>query len=74
MTVDDRDILKAVQRMYPNNYPAQTGALRAVLTSVLISVKARDPKMFQEIVEFEVRCQERIKALEELAEADKDLL
>ena len=81
MTVDDRDILESVERMYPRDYPSQAGALRAILTNVLVSVEARDPKMYQEIVEFEMRCQERemrcqerMKALEELAEADKDLL
>ena len=63
MTVDHRDILESVERMHPNNYPAQAGALRAILTSVLISVRVRDPEMYQEIVEFEVRCEERMKAL-----------
>ena len=63
MTVDYRDILEAVDRIYSNNYPAQTGALRAILTSVLVSVKVRDPDMFQEIVESEMQIQERMEAL-----------
>jgi hypothetical protein len=30
--------------------------------------------MFQEIMQFEMRVEERMKALEDLAEADKDLI
>ena len=38
--------------------------LRAILRSVLIYVEAHDPEMFQEIMQFEMRCQERMKALD----------
>ena len=68
MTVDHRDILESVERMHPNDYPAKTGALRAILTSVLISVRVRDPEMYQEIVEFEMCIQDRMKARKELGE------
>ena len=51
MTTDYRDITKAVELMFPNDYPAQTGVLKATLTSVLIYVKARNPELFEDIVE-----------------------
>ena len=49
------DLLDAIQKMYPDNYPAQAGCLRAALASVLIHVEVRHPEMFQEIMEFEMR-------------------
>ena len=60
MTVDDRDILETVERMFPNDYPAQTGVLRATLTSVLISVKVRDPELFEDIVENQMETLKRL--------------
>lgn len=50
MTTDYRDIAEAVERMFPYDYVAQTGTLRATLTSVLISVKVRNPELFEHIV------------------------
>ena len=50
MTTDYRDILETVERMFPYDYIAQTGTLRATLTSVLISVKVRNPELFEHIV------------------------
>ena len=64
------DLLRSIEKMNPNCYPSQAGNLKSVLHSVLIHVEVHDPKMFQEIMEFEMRSQERSKALEELAEAD----
>ena len=49
------DLLDAIQKMYPGNYPAQAGCLRATLASVLIHVEVRHPETFQKIMEFEVR-------------------
>ena len=64
------DLLRSVEEMNPDCYPSQVGNLKSVLHSVLIHVEVHDPKMFQEIMQFEMRCQERSKAMEELAEAD----
>ena len=64
------DLLRSIESMNPNCYPSQAGNLKAVLHSVLIHVETHDPEMFQEIMQFEMRCQERAKALGELAEAD----
>ena len=64
------DLLRSIEDMHPNCYPSQVGSLKGVLSSVLIHVEVHDPKMFQEIMQFEMRCQERMKALGELAEAD----
>ncbi len=68
------DLIRSVEDMYPNCHPSQVGNLKAVLRSVLTHVEVHDPKMFQEIMQFEMRCQERMKALGELAEADVELL
>jgi len=64
------DLIRSIEDMYPNCCPSQAGSLKSALTSVLISVEVHDPELFQEIMQFEMRCQERMKALEELAEAD----
>ena len=66
------DLNGIIEETHPDNYARQTGALRSTLSSVLTHVKVYDPKMFQEIMQFEMRCQERMKALEELAEADAE--
>ena len=58
------DLLRSVESMNPNCYPSQAGNLKAVLHSVLIHVETHDPEMFHEIMQFEMRCQERAKALD----------
>jgi len=58
------DLIRSIKEMNPNCHPSQTGMLKAVLSSVLISVETHDPKLFQEIMQFEMRCQERMKALD----------
>lgn len=68
------DLLRSVEILNPDCYPSQAGNLKSILQGVLIYVEVHDPKMFQKIMQFEMRCQKRMKALEELAEADKALL
>ena len=60
MTTDYRDILETVERMFPNDYVAQTGTLRATLTSVLIHVKYRNPELFGHIVGREMEVLKRL--------------
>ena len=60
MTTDYRDITEAVERMFPKDYPAQTGVLKATLTSVLIYVKARNPELFEDIVENQMETLKRL--------------
>lgn len=60
-----RDLIKSIEETYPNDYPAQAGNLKASLSSVLISVKSRDPKLFEEIMEFEMKVSERVKEREQ---------
>lgn len=57
------DLILSIEDMNPNCYPSQAGALKAVLSSVLIHVEVHDPEMFQEIMQFEMRVsdQERKK-------------
>lgn len=61
------DLNKIIKETFPNDYPAQSGALRATLSSVLISVKSRDPKLFEEIMAFEMKVAEEIKEKEKEA-------
>jgi hypothetical protein len=68
------DLIRSIEGMNPNCHTSQAGMLKSALQSVLIHVEVHDPKMFQEIMQFEMRFQERMKALEELAESDKDLI
>ena len=68
------DLILSAEDMYPNCYPSQAGWLKATLASVLIHVEVHDRKMFQEIMKFEMICMERMKAMQDLAEADKDLI
>ena len=56
-----RDLNKIIEETYPNDYVAQAGALRATLSSVLAHVKVHDPKMFEEVMAFEMKVSERIK-------------
>ena len=50
-----QDLLDAIQKKYPDNYPAQAGCLRAALASVLIHVEVHHPEMFQKIMESQMR-------------------
>ena len=68
------DLSRSVEELYPNNYPAQAGCLQSLLSSVLICVKVENPKMFREIMKFHMVLPERMKALEELEELDRDLI
>ena len=58
------DLLRSVESMNPDCYPSQASNLKAILLSVLIHVEVHDPDLFQEIMKFEMRCQERMKALD----------
>ena len=60
MTTDYRDILEAVDHMYPNDYPARTGVLKSLYTSALISVKVRNPELFEHIVGREMETLKRL--------------
>ena len=60
------DILDFIECMHFNDYPAQTGVLRATLTSVLISVKVRNPELFEHIVK------NQMETLKELAKEPLD--
>ena len=73
-TYHRNDLILSVEDMHPNCYPSQAGSLKAMLASVLIHVEVHDPEMFEKIMDFEMRCEGRRKALDALAEADKDLI
>ncbi len=58
------DLIRSIEETNPNCHPSQAGMLKAALASVLISVEVHDPDLFQKIMQFEMRCQERMKALD----------
>ena len=61
-THHSNDLIRSIEDMHPNCHSRQVGSLRATLASVLTHVEVHDPKMFQEIMEFEMGCQESMKA------------
>ncbi len=54
------DLINMIREEFPYQYPEQSGALEAALISVLIHVEVHAPQMFQEILEFEMRCMKRL--------------
>ena len=58
------DLIRSIEEMNPKYPSVQAGMLKAALSSILIHVEVHDPDLFQEIMQFEMRCQERIKAME----------
>jgi hypothetical protein len=54
------DLTQIIEERLPYQYPEQVGALSATLSSVLIRVEVRDPKLFQEIMAFEMECEIRL--------------
>ncbi len=54
------DLINIIREEFPSQFPEQAGALSATLTSVLIHVEVHAPQMFQEILEFEMRCMKRL--------------
>ena len=63
-TYHRNDLIRSIEDMNPNCHPSQAGMLKSALTSVLISVETHDPTLFQDIMQFEMRCQKRMKALD----------
>lgn len=54
------DLIGMIREEFPMKFPEQAGALSATLTSILIHVEVCAPEMFQEIMEFEMRCMKRM--------------
>ena len=63
------DLIRSAEEMYPDCYASQAGNLRSILNSVLLHVEVHDPEMFQEIIQFEMRCQERMKEIDTIVES-----
>ena len=75
MTLDNEqyqpgDLILYIEDTYSNCYEKQVGNLKVTLANVLTHVKIQNPKMFEEIMEYEMRIQDRIKVIER--EAAKD--
>ena len=56
-----RDLIDSITELNPENYAAQSGHLIAALSTVLKSVENRDPELFKEIIDFEMRVSESLK-------------
>ena len=54
------DLIDLIREQYKDDYPSLAGSLIGTLASVLIRVEVSNPELFQEIMEFEVRTQERM--------------
>ena len=54
------DLINIIREEFPYQYPEQSGALSVTLSSVLIHLEVHAPEMFQEIMEFEMRCMKRL--------------
>ena len=61
-TYHRNDLINIIRERYPYRFPEQSGAMAAALSSILIHVEVNAPEMFQEIMSFEMRCMERLKA------------
>jgi len=56
-----QDLIDSITELYPENYAAQSGHLKGTLKSVLILVQNRNPDLFKEIMDFEMKVSERLK-------------
>jgi len=54
------DLIDLIREQYKDDHPSMSGSLIGALASVLIQVEVSNPELFQEIMEFEVRTQERM--------------
>lgn len=54
------DLIDLIRNQYKDDHPSMSGSLIGTLASVLIRVEVSNPELFQEIMEFEVRTQERM--------------
>ena len=54
------DLIDLIRNQYKDDNPSMSGSLIGTLASVLIRLEVHDPELFQEIMEFEVRTQERM--------------
>jgi hypothetical protein len=61
-TYHRNDLIKIIRECFPYRFPQQSGAMAAALSSILTHVEEHDPEMFQEIMSFEMRYMERLKA------------
>ena len=57
------DLIDLILNQYKDDHPRMSGALWAVLDSVLIQVEVEDPELFQKIMKFEMAVQERMKSV-----------
>ena len=61
-TYHRNDLIRSIEDRFPHQYPEQSGAMSAAVSSILIRVEVHNPKLFQEIMDFEMGCQESMKA------------
>ena len=73
MTLDNKqykpgDLISRIVQADPDCYASQAGNLKVTLAAVLTHVKVYDPKLFQDIMEYEMEIQDYMKARKELGE------
>jgi len=66
------DLIDLIRKQYKDEYPSMAGSLIGTLASVLIQVEVRNPELFQEIMEFEIGTQERIREVQMFTKGIKE--
>ena len=66
------DLIDLIREQYKDDYPTMSGSLIGTLASVLIRVEVSNPELFQEIMEFEMETQERIREVQMFTKGIKE--
>jgi len=66
------DLIDLIREQYKDDYPTMSGSLMGTLASVLIRVEVSNPELFQEIMEFEMETQERIREVQMFTKGIKE--
>jgi Mg/Co/Ni transporter MgtE len=66
------DLIDLIEEQYKGDYPSMSGSFYGTLASVLIQVEVRAPELFQEIMEFEMGTQERIREFQMFTKGIKE--
>ena len=66
------DLIDLIRNQYKDDHPSMSGSLIGTLSSVLMYLELYDPEFFQEIMEFEMKTQERIREVQMFTKGIKE--
>ena len=66
------DLIDLIRNQYKDDYPSMSGSLIGTLASILIRLEVHDPEFFKEIMEFEMKTQERIREVQMFTKGIKE--